>query len=276
MLKDRPREAIIAQVRAESEAFVRFDRVVALFLECVGADLVGEPDAPSLLTHVQEDAPAVRRDRLQNSLDQLVAVAPSRVKHVAGQTGRVHTHQHALAVADVAAHQRDVRLPLETGFVDMDLELTVLGRQLGPRHDAHVSASRERSKSHRGAPPEPIQLHQTFWTDSLSEHRRKPSPAVPGSARPCTRPSGPLLQSPLARLFLYGEPTKNLLARRDARPCWATQPTQGLALPLTTRSRGSDLRARRAPMTTTRDRHRVPGERRGFPPESGEATPVSS
>ncbi len=66
--------------------------------------------APFLI-QIQQHAAARRGDLLQRRVELRAAVAAGRVEHVAGQALRVHAHQHVFAVADVAAHQREVRLP---------------------------------------------------------------------------------------------------------------------------------------------------------------------
>ena len=54
-------------------------------------------------------------------------------KHVAGQARRVHAHEHVLAVADVAADQRDVRLVVDLVLERVHAEVAVVGRQLRRR-----------------------------------------------------------------------------------------------------------------------------------------------
>ena len=52
---------------------------------------------------------------------------------VAGQARRVDAHQHVLAVADLAADQRDVRLVIDLVLERVDAEIAVLGRHLRGR-----------------------------------------------------------------------------------------------------------------------------------------------
>ena len=75
---------------------------------------------------------AILRER---RLELQAAIATGRVEDVAGQAARVHAHEHAVAVADVALDHRDVRLAVDDAFVGEDLERAVIGRQ-GRRRDS--------------------------------------------------------------------------------------------------------------------------------------------
>src|SRR5204862_7340126 len=77
-------DAVVAQILPEAELEVRLHRVAALVLEGVGADLVGEPDAPALLAEVDEDAAARHRDRLERLAALVAAVAAPRAEDLAG------------------------------------------------------------------------------------------------------------------------------------------------------------------------------------------------
>ena len=75
--------------------------------------------------------------RCHRRVELRAAVAARRVEHVAGQALRVHADEHVLAVADLAAHQRDVRLAVELVLVGEDAERAVLGRQRRVRGALH-------------------------------------------------------------------------------------------------------------------------------------------
>src|SRR5262249_3052766 len=117
LAQDLYADAVIALIRLEAEPLVRFDRVEAFVLQLVRADLVREADAASFLVEIQQNAAALRRDPLHRGVALRTAVAPDRVQTVARQARRVDAHEQILAVADLAAHERDVRL-----VVDLILE----------------------------------------------------------------------------------------------------------------------------------------------------------
>ena len=66
--------------------------------------------APFLI-QIQQHAAPFLRDALHRRLELRAAIAADRMQHVAGQALRVDADEHVLAVADVAADQRHVRLP---------------------------------------------------------------------------------------------------------------------------------------------------------------------
>ena len=87
--------------------------------------------------------------RAHGRLQLRAAVAPRRMEDVAGQAGRVHPREHVFAVADVAADERDVRLPVGRVLVDVDVELAVLGRQLRRRDTADTLAQSRTTRVQR-------------------------------------------------------------------------------------------------------------------------------
>src|SRR5207253_10876697 len=108
------------------------DRVEALTLELVRAQLVHQPDSAALLTEVEEHPAALLRDPSQCGVQLIPAVAPSGTEYVAGQALGVDPHEHRIAGRDVAHGERDV---LGLGIADpraiaVDRELPILGRQL--------------------------------------------------------------------------------------------------------------------------------------------------
>src|SRR5690606_26297055 len=107
----------VPEIRLEAERFVRLNRVLALILERVRADLVREPDPPSLLTQVDDGALALLLDPAHRGVELLAAVAAERVEDVARQTFGVHSDEHVLLPRDVALDERDV-----LAVVDLVLE----------------------------------------------------------------------------------------------------------------------------------------------------------
>src|SRR5258705_3174816 len=126
-------DAVIALVRLEAEAFVGAHGFEPLVPRLVRADLVGEADAAPFLVQVQQDAAPFRGDTRHRRLELRAAVAARGVKDVAGQALRMHPDEHVLALADVAAHQRDVGHVVDGVLVGEDLEVAVLGWQLRVR-----------------------------------------------------------------------------------------------------------------------------------------------
>ena len=83
--EDLVADAVVARVGREAELDVRLDRVEALLLQLVGAELVQQPDPAPLLGHVEEHAAALARDLRERLLELLAAVAAQRVEDVAGE-----------------------------------------------------------------------------------------------------------------------------------------------------------------------------------------------
>lgn len=95
-------DAVLAGVHGEAELDVGLDSVVALILEVVGAELLAQADAASLVAaEVHDHAAAGLLDQPQRQVQLLAAVAARRAQDVACQTLGVHPHQHVLAVANV-------------------------------------------------------------------------------------------------------------------------------------------------------------------------------
>src|SRR5205807_6217631 len=104
-------DAVVALVDWKPEVLVCLDGVEALVLQRVGAELVHQPDAPTLLPQVEDDSPPRLGDDLHRLVQLGAAVAPLGGEDVAGEALAVGAEQHRLAVADVAEGQRDVGLP---------------------------------------------------------------------------------------------------------------------------------------------------------------------
>ena len=114
----------------EPEPLVGLDRVDALVLERVGADLVHQPDAPPLLVEIEQHAAALLDDLLHGRVQLPAAVAPRGMKQVAGQTRGVHAGEHVLPVANLSADEGDVRLSGKGVLEHTDVELAVVGWEL--------------------------------------------------------------------------------------------------------------------------------------------------
>ena len=129
--EDLGADAVVAQVGRQPELDVGVDRVEALLLELVGAQLVQQADAAALLGEVEQHAPALLLDRRQRRLELLAAVAAQRVEDVAGEALGVDADQHVLGAGDLALDHRDVVLVVHQRAVADGGELAELGRQLG-------------------------------------------------------------------------------------------------------------------------------------------------
>ena len=96
-------------VRRKAEAAVGVDGVRAVFLKHVRAQLVHEPDPTSLMVGGVDEDTAPFRCNFACCLSKLrAAVAAKRPERVTGQTLRVEPGQDRAALADVAAHEREI------------------------------------------------------------------------------------------------------------------------------------------------------------------------
>ena len=100
-------------------------------LQGVGAELVREADAATLVAAQVDDAPSpssaircTRRDELRS------AVTAQRAEHVAGEALGVHAHEHVLLALHRATHEREVLLTVEQALVDVAGEVAPLGGDL--------------------------------------------------------------------------------------------------------------------------------------------------
>ena len=127
--QDLRADAVVAQVDRQAELEVGVDRVQALVLEVVGAQLVQQADPAALLGEVEQDAGALALDHRQRRLELLAAIAAQRVEDVAGQALGVDAHEHVVDARDVALDQRDVVLVVHQRAVADGGEVAEAGRQ---------------------------------------------------------------------------------------------------------------------------------------------------
>ena len=73
--------------------FVGLDRVRALILQLIGAQLIEQPDAAALLVFVDQQAAAFGGDGIEGQLELPAAIAAQAVEHVAGETLGMDAHQ---------------------------------------------------------------------------------------------------------------------------------------------------------------------------------------
>ena len=127
--KDLGAGAVVANVGCKPELGIRFDRVVSLLLQLVGLEFVEKSDASAFLQQIEDDAFFLFRDQFQRAFELIAAIAPVRLKNVAGETRRVHAHEDFLAFGDFTQHERDVLLSGDVALVRVHAELAVRSRQ---------------------------------------------------------------------------------------------------------------------------------------------------
>ena len=94
--EDLGADPVVAQVGGQAELEVGLDRVGALLLQLVGAQLVQQADPAPLLGEVEEDAAALALDHRQRRVELLAAVAAHAVEDVAGEALAVDADEHVL------------------------------------------------------------------------------------------------------------------------------------------------------------------------------------
>src|SRR3989449_65665 len=127
--QDLRADAVVPQVRLETELLVGFDGVVPLILQLIRLELVEEADASSFLIEVHDPPGARLRDHPHRAVQLPAAVAARRTEYVAGQALGVHPHQHLLLPCDLAVHQGDVLRLIHVIPIADDPEFAERGRE---------------------------------------------------------------------------------------------------------------------------------------------------
>src|SRR5690606_5902099 len=119
---------------------VRVDRVEAVLLEAIGAELVDEADAPALVAAEVDDDAALGGDRLERGVELRPALALERAEGLARQALGVEPHERRLA--DRVADEREVVVARAGVAVRADAELPVRRRhrRLGAERDRGQAA----------------------------------------------------------------------------------------------------------------------------------------
>src|SRR5262249_30622965 len=125
------RKIIGTQVRREAELHVGFDRVAPGLLQSIGANLVAESDAATLLAQVDDHAAAGAGDLVERALELLPAVALERAEHLARPAFGMHAAQDRRGIADVAPDYGDVFRFIMAVAVYNDPETAVPGGNFG-------------------------------------------------------------------------------------------------------------------------------------------------
>ena len=123
--QDLGTDPVVARVHGQAQRQVRFHRVMALVLEGVGPELVGQSDAPSLLAHVQEHATAFVADALERLLKLVTAIASHGTENIPRETLGVHADEHVRLTVHVALDQGDVVVAGQLVLVQVGLEFPV-------------------------------------------------------------------------------------------------------------------------------------------------------
>ena len=128
------RKTVVTRIGGEAEFFVGFHGVHAAVLQFVGAQLVHQADAASLLGKVQQYSGGRRGNFFQGKLELSAAIAALRREHVSGKALRMDAHQRRLT-AKAAMHQRCGVFVGPFAFDAKDFEWTETRGQLGARND---------------------------------------------------------------------------------------------------------------------------------------------
>ena len=115
--EDRGGLGVVAGIDRQAECDVGVDGVGPVVLSDIGAKLVDEADAPSLVAgRVHEDAAPLRGDHPEPRTQLDATVTSQRSEGITGEAFGMDPHEHVVAVVDVAHHHRHVdmaRRPLE-------------------------------------------------------------------------------------------------------------------------------------------------------------------
>src|SRR5262249_47891697 len=89
LLEHQRSNAIVAFVVIKAEGRIGIAGIESTILQLVGSHLVGETEAPALLSQVQDHAAAEAFELVQRKSKLVAAIASSRAEDVSGQAGRV-------------------------------------------------------------------------------------------------------------------------------------------------------------------------------------------
>ena len=108
LLQHFAREIEAALILAEAQKLIGVVGVEALFLQAIGADLVGEAVAASLLVEVEHDAAALLAHGPDRAAQLIAAIAFKAAEEVAGQAGGMDARQHRALGRRVADDDGDL------------------------------------------------------------------------------------------------------------------------------------------------------------------------
>ena len=128
------RHGVITLVGLVTEEEVGVNRIIALVLEIIRPQLVGQADSPSLLTQIDNDAGPLLGDPLHGAVQLGAAVAAQGAQYVAGEALGVNPDQHVGTLRHLPQHQRQVLLVGLPVFIHAQLKLPVGSRDTGTRY----------------------------------------------------------------------------------------------------------------------------------------------
>src|SRR5437867_7965455 len=106
----------------------------------VRRDLVDDPDAPSLLGEVQQDAFRGAPESLHRGVELLTTVTPLRPEDVPGHTLGVETDENIALPRHLTFHEGHVLFAREGAHERVDPEVSIAGREAGLASEKDVVA----------------------------------------------------------------------------------------------------------------------------------------
>ena len=106
--------------------FIGLDGVRTRVLQLVRLQFVQEPDAAPFLVEIDNHAAPFVRDEFHCGVQLPAAVAPCRMKDVAGEALRMHPREHVVMTMHIAEDQRNVFVVIDIVAVADDAELAEL------------------------------------------------------------------------------------------------------------------------------------------------------
>jgi hypothetical protein len=88
----------ITRIDRKAQPCVGIDRIKALILERIGAQLVDQADPAPFLPQIEQDPPAALGNQSQRGVKLRPAIAFEAAQHIAGQAFAVEPHQWRLTV----------------------------------------------------------------------------------------------------------------------------------------------------------------------------------
>jgi hypothetical protein len=96
-LQHAGRDSVVALVVIKAQGCVGVDRIEPSILELVGAHLVGEPEAATLLLEIENNAATQIIEPAERQSQLIAAIATPRAEHVPGQAGRMQAQRDRFA-----------------------------------------------------------------------------------------------------------------------------------------------------------------------------------
>ena len=122
--------SVVAKIRSKTERHVRLDRVEPLLLLLVRMQLVRQPDATPLLSHVENSPAAFLLDHLHRRVELGTAIAALGPEDIARETFGMNPDQRRLPVPHITLDERKMLEPRDATAVHAQLEVAVIGRQV--------------------------------------------------------------------------------------------------------------------------------------------------